>query len=114
MKLDLPIPKKCILENEKVGGLRTCYFIGGTITEKITQLGKAKVLKMHAIDHKLTGRKWLGFKEAIYYFEQTGRDSCKLTRITTTLLSSNLDFIGSHRKKSACQEYDLCIRKLKK
>ena len=26
MRLDLPIPNKCILEKEEVGGLRTCYF----------------------------------------------------------------------------------------
>jgi hypothetical protein len=83
MKLDLPIPQKCILEKEEVGGLRICYFSGGTITERITELEKAKVLRMDVIDYKLTGRKWLGFKEAIYYFEEVGRDSCKLTRITT-------------------------------
>ncbi len=83
MKLDLPIPNKCILEKEEVGGLRTCYFSGGTITEKITQLDKAKVLKMDVIDYQLTGRKWLGFKEAIYYFDKVGQDSCKLTRLTT-------------------------------
>ena len=83
MKLDLPIPNKCILEKEEVGGLRTCYFSGGTITEKITQLEKAKVLRMDVIDYKLTGRKWLGFKEAIYYFDKVGQDSCKLTRLTT-------------------------------
>ena len=35
MKLDLPIPQKCILEDEKVGGIRTCYFEGGKITEKM-------------------------------------------------------------------------------
>jgi hypothetical protein len=83
MKLDLPIPNKCILEKEEVGGLRTCYFSGGTITERITELKKGKVLKMDVIDYKLTGRKWLGFKEAIYYFDKVGQDSCKLTRITT-------------------------------
>jgi hypothetical protein len=83
MKLDLPIPNKCILEKEEVGGLRTCYFSGGTITERITELEKAKVLKMDVIDYKLTGRKWLGFKEAIYYFDQIGKDSSKITRITT-------------------------------
>lgn len=83
MKLDLPIPNKCILEKEEVGGLRTCYFSGGTITEKITQLEKAKVLRMDVIDYKLTGRKWLGFNEAIYYFDKVGQDSCRMTRITT-------------------------------
>jgi hypothetical protein len=83
MKLDLPIPNKCILEKEEVGGLRTCYFSSGTITERITELDKAKVLKMDVIDYKLTGRKWLGFKEAIYYFDKVGQDSCKMTRITT-------------------------------
>jgi len=83
MKIDLPIPNKCILEKEEVGGLRTCYFSGGTITERITELEKAKILRMDVIDYKLTGRKWLGFKEAIYYFDKVGQDSCKLTRITT-------------------------------
>ncbi len=83
MKLDLPIPNKCILEKEAVGGLRTCYFSGGTITEKITALEKGKLLKMDVIDYKLTGRKWLGFKEAIYYFDSIGINSCKITRVTT-------------------------------
>ncbi len=83
MKLDLPIPNKCVLEKEEVGGLRTCYFSGGTITERITELEKGKVLRMDVIDYKLKGRKWLGFKEAIYYFEQVGQDSSKITRITT-------------------------------
>lgn len=38
MKFDLPIPEKCILEKEEVGGIRTCYFSGGKIIEKITEL----------------------------------------------------------------------------
>ena len=93
MKFDLPIPVKCILEKEEVGGLRTCYFKAGslsnadfgsgTIIEKITQLEKAKVLRMDVIDYNLIGRKWIGFKEAIYYFDKVGENSCKLTRVTT-------------------------------
>lgn len=83
MKLDLPVPHKCILEEEKIGGLRKCYFSGGTITERITKLERAQVLRMDVIDYQLTGRKWLGFSEAIYYFDTVGEGSCKLTRITT-------------------------------
>jgi hypothetical protein len=93
MYFDLPVPVKCILEKEAVGGIRTCYFKGGnfsfknfgggTITEKITALERGKVLKMDVIDYNLIGRNWLGFKEAIYYFEKVGNNKCKLTRITT-------------------------------
>lgn len=83
MKLDLPIPHKCILEKEEVGGLRTCYFSGGTITERITELKRGTVLKMDVIDYQLTGRNWLGFDEAIYHFKSVGADSCLMTRITT-------------------------------
>ena len=67
----------------RFGGLRTCYFSSGTITERITELEKGKVLRMDVINYQLTGRKWLGFKEAAYYFKEIGEESCKLTRITT-------------------------------
>lgn len=93
MYFDLPIPTKCILEKEEIGGLRTCYFDpgnlsnadfgGGTITERITELERGKILKMDVIDYTLVGRNWLGFKEAIYYFEKTDGSRCKMTRVTT-------------------------------
>jgi hypothetical protein len=93
MYFDLPIPTKCVLEKEEVGGHRTCYFKAGkssthdfgsgTIVERITELKPGKVLKMDVIDYKLVGRNWLGFKEAIYYFDNVGNNQCKMTRITT-------------------------------
>ena len=93
MKFDLPVPTKCVLEKEEVCGIRTCYFKGGnfsngdfgggTIVEKITALERGKILKMDVTDYNLIGRKWLGFKEAIYYFDKVGNNSCKLTRVTT-------------------------------
>ena len=93
MYFDLPIPTKCILEKEEVGGLRTCYFKAGkssahdfgsgTIIERITELERGKVLKMDVIDYQLVGRNWLGFREAIYYFDKVGDNQCKMTRITT-------------------------------
>jgi hypothetical protein len=93
MYLDLPIPTKCVLEKEEIGGLRTCYFDpgnlsnadfgGGTITERITELERGRMLKMEVIDYTLIGRNWLGFKEAIYRFEKIGSSKCKMTRVTT-------------------------------
>jgi hypothetical protein len=83
MSIGLPVPQKCLLEKEEVGGIRTCYFSGGKIVEKITQLEKEKVLKMDVISYELTGRKWLGFKEATYTFDSLGTNKCKMTRITS-------------------------------
>ena len=83
MKLDLPVPQKCILEAEEVGALRTCYFEGGLIIERVTELKPGKALKMDVIDYQLTGRDWLGFKEAIYTFDSLENGGCKITRITT-------------------------------
>lgn len=83
MRLDLPIPEKCILEREEVGALRTCYFSGGTITERVTEIEPGRILRMDVIDYQLTGRKWLGFIEAVYLFDPMAGDSCLLRRITT-------------------------------
>lgn len=125
MYLDLPIPTKCILEKEEIGGLRTCYFDAGnfsnydfgagTITERITELERGKVLKMDVIDYKLVGRNWLGFKEAIYYFEKVGDNSCKMTRVTTyTSVLTPRFYWEPLEKLGIRQEHDFVFRNLEK
>jgi len=115
MKLDLPIPQKCILEEEKVGGIRTCYFEGGQIVEKITQLEKGKILKMDVIDYQLTGRKWLGFKEAIYLFEELENGQTLMTRITTYTSELYPRFYWQPLEKIGIeQEHDYVFKNLEK
>jgi len=125
LKLDLPIPTKCILEKEEVGALRTCYFKGGrlsnadfgggTITERVTQLERGKVLKMAVIDYNLIGRKWLGFKDAIYYFEPGGNNTCKLVRITTyTSVLTPRFYWEPMEKLGIRQEHDYVFNNLEK
>ena len=50
---------------------------------KITEIEKGKVLRMDVISFNLMVSKWLGFQEAIYYFESVDGNSCRMTRITT-------------------------------
>ncbi len=125
LKLDLPVPTKCVLEKEAVGALRTCYFKGGqlsnadfgggTITERVTQLERGKVLKMEVINYNLIGRKWLGFKEAIYYFEPSGNNACKLTRITTYTSVLTPRFYWQPMEKTGIrQEHDYVLNNLAK
>jgi len=125
LTLDLPIPTRCILEKEEVGALRTCYFKGGrlsnadfgggTITEHVTGIERGKVLKMDVIDYNLIGRKWLGFKEAIYYVEPVGNAACKLTRITTytSVLTPRL-YWEPMEKLWIRQEHDYVFNNLEK
>ena len=115
MKLDLPIPKKCILEDEKVGGIRTCYFEGGKIVEKITKLEKGKILKMDVIDYQLTGRKWLGFNQAIYLFNDLKNGQTKMTRITTYTSALYPRFYWQPLEKIGIeQEHEYVFSNLKK
>ncbi len=125
MNFDLPVPTKCILEKEAVGGIRTCYFKGGklsnddfgggTITEKITALKRGKLLQMDVINYNLTGRKWLGFKEAIYRFDKVAGNRCKLTRITTyTSVLTPRVYWEPLEKLGIEQEHDYVFSNLKK
>jgi len=115
MKLDLPVPQKCVLEKEEVGGLRTCYFSGGKIVERITELQKGKLLKMDVVKYELTGRKWLGFKEAIYRFDSIGVNRCRMTRITTYTSELRPRIYWEPLERMGIeQEHDYVFRNLKR
>lgn len=125
MRFDLPIPTHCVLEKEEVGGIRTCHFKGGsssrgdfgggTIVERITELERGRILRMDVTEYDLIGRKWLGFKEAIYTFEELPGGRCRLTRTTT--YTSELEprwYWEPMERLGIEQEHDYVLRNLQK
>lgn len=115
MQIGLPVPHKCILEAEEVGAERTCYFDGGLIKEKVTEMKRGKILRMVVIDYQLTGRKWLGFKDAIYLFDRMSANKTKITRITT--YTSELQprvYWQPLEEMGIQQEHDYVFRNLEK
>ena len=83
-KIGLPTPTKCVLTEEKVGGLRLCHFKEGLIVEKITALEKNRLLRMDVTEVDLgKKREWLTFDEDIYEIEPLADGSTKITRTTT-------------------------------
>jgi hypothetical protein len=115
MQIGLPVPHKCILEKEEIGAQRICYFEGGVIKEEVTDYEEGKILKMVVTDYQLTGRKWLGFKDAIYLFEKLSENETKITRITT--YTSELKpraYWQPLEEMGIQQEHDYVFRNLKK
>jgi hypothetical protein len=81
----------------------------------VSELKRGKVLKMDVIDYNLIGRKWLGFKEAIYYFEPAANNSCKLIRITTyTSVLTPRFYWEPMEKLGVSQEHDYVFNNLEK
>ncbi|WP_336515537.1 polyketide cyclase [Pollutibacter soli] len=104
MKIGLPVPEKCTLEKEEIGGLRTCHFNSGAITEKITEFKRGEILRMSVIDDTQIGLTWIRFKEADYYFEAVNNDSCKLTRLTTYSSVLSPEFYWEFLEKMAIEQ----------
>jgi len=88
-KMGLPIPRKCLLTEEKIGGLRYCEFEEGQIVETIKEIKKNEYLRMEVTECKLgKERNWLKFDEDIYSIREVGKNQTEITRTTT--YSSNL------------------------
>lgn len=115
MQLDLPVPQKCVLDKEEVGGIRTCYFEGGIIKQEVIALEKGRLMQMKVLEYQLTGRKWLGFKDAIYTFDPLPSGHCKMTRITSYTSELYPRFYWQPLEKLGIeQEHDYVFRNIVK
>ncbi len=80
--LGLPIPRKCTLTEEKVGGKRICVFEEGEIIETITELRPNELLRMNVAPSSMLGMHWLRFDEDIYSIKAVANGT-EITRTTT-------------------------------
>lgn len=81
-KMGLPTPRKCILTEEKIGGLRICEFEEGKIIETIKELKAGELLRMDITSSDIT-MNWLKFDEDIYTIKDNTDNSSTITRTTT-------------------------------
>lgn len=90
LRIGLPVPISCTLDDESAGAERTCYFDSGYIKERITEWNPPLSLKMTITDAQVPGRDWLGFQTASYELsEQDGRTLLiRKTTIVSRLLPS--------------------------
>ena len=88
LKIGLPVPKKCVLFKEAVGGKRVCYFSSGEIYEEITGWSPPYRMEVRIVKSTLPGRHWLGFVDARYELQSQGSYTL-LSR--TTRISSRLE-----------------------
>lgn len=81
-KIGLPTPRKCILTEEKVGGLRICKFEEGTIIETIKDFKHGEYLRMTITKSDIT-MSWLKFDEDVYTIRQDIEGKSTITRTTS-------------------------------
>lgn len=81
-KMGLPTPRKCILTEEKIGGLRICEFEEGKIIETIKELKAGELLRMDITSSDIT-MNWLKFDEDIYTIKDNTDNTSTITRTTT-------------------------------
>lgn len=82
LKLGLPSPYKCELEENKIGAKRVCLFENGRIVAEVTEFKRGEILKMEVKEYDLLGMQWFKFKDAEYTFEKD-KSTTKLTRTTS-------------------------------
>lgn len=111
-KLGLPVPLKCILTEEKIGGLRICEFKEGQIIETITEFRKGELLRMDVTEFDIKGRTWLTFNEDIYEIDEHAEGTA-VKRTTTYYSKLKPRFYWREIEKLTIKsEQDLVFRNL--
>ena len=82
LKMGLPVPTRCTLSANGVGGERLCFFKnGGIIKQRVTLWEPSIKMAFDITESTLKGRAWLHFLDASYEF-QSVKDGTKVTRHT--------------------------------
>jgi len=84
MIMGLPVPQRCVIQGEGVGGKRICYFDQGYIEERITEWQPPNSMKLEITASTLPLGPWLGFKEASYEVKRENGKTL-LTRSSTII-----------------------------
>jgi hypothetical protein len=87
LKLGIPTPYRCELEQPKLGAKRVCHFREGIISQEITEWRFPNRMGVKIVDSTLPGRHWLQFCTADYEFNAVPGGT-RITRRTT--ISSRL------------------------
>jgi hypothetical protein len=66
LQIGLPVPDRCTLDAEVLGGHRTCYFDQGAIEMDVTEWRKPDRVAFEVTRSTLPGRRWLSFVDASY------------------------------------------------
>ncbi len=66
LRIGLPVPNRCTLDKEAVGGRRVCYFNQGIIAQEVTEWNQPFSMKLKVAENTLPGRQWLTFVDASY------------------------------------------------
>lgn len=84
LRIGLPVPQRCVLQAERAGSKRICYFNTGYIEERITEWNPPRVMGLEITAVTLPGRHWLGFKNARYEIREEGSETVIIRQTTIT------------------------------
>lgn len=81
LRIGLPVPVECLLQQEGLGGKRVCRFKKGEIEERITEWDPPRRMGLQIMRVTVPGRHWLKLQDAWYELEEHGGRT-QITRVT--------------------------------
>lgn len=82
LRVGLPVPTRCELDNAAVGGRRVCHFNNGLIAQEVTDWRRPSYMGLRVTENTLPGRHWLTFIDASYELSANGAQT-RVVRHTT-------------------------------
>lgn len=114
LKLGLPVPNRCVIEEDKVGAKRTCLFDDGRIVTEVTRFERGQALGLKVMEYELAGKRWFTFHGAEYQLRLENGKTI-LTRTTTYQSTLQPRFYWAPIEKFTIeQEHAFVFRSLEK